>query len=263
MGTAVSFSGCGLFPSLDGLSPTDAGNLVDVSSDTTSGLDAADASDGASCAMCTGLVSAYEFANAADIGLDAFGHNSMILNNGTPTQSTMTPPGFGGHSLSVDGQSSLCIQSNYTFDTSADHTLCWWAQPTVLADQADMFVQTCSYDTWTTNSGTAYQWRINNCYSGTADLVVPSAFALNQWVQICQTYVRATLLRTVVINGQTGSKVSVTDSAPINQSPSSWCIGSYGGGGFWTGFIYEPMWFSRVLSDAEIEQVYAHGCCLP
>ncbi len=71
------------------------------------------------------------------------------------------------------------------------------------------------------------------------------------------------MTRTVVVNGQTSNKLSVTDTVPIVENTSNWCIGAYGTGGFWTGLIYLPIWFDRVLSDAEIQQVYAKACCLP
>lgn len=41
-----------------------------------------------------------------------------------------------------------------------------------------------------------------------------------------------------------------------------WCIGSYVGAGFWTGLIYKPMWFNRILSDAEIQEIYTNRCCV-
>ena len=70
------------------------------------------------------------------------------------------------------------------------------------------------------------------------------------------------MTRVVVINGN--QKGMHTDGGPIVDPPANkWCIGSYGGGGFWTGLIYLPMWFDRVLSDAEIQNVYDTACCLP
>ena len=69
--------------------------------------------------------------------------------------------------------------------------------------------------------------------------------------------------RSVVVNGQTNQKTTITDTVPIVENTSNWCIGSYGSGGYWTGLIYLPMWFNRVLSDAEIQQVYSSACCLP
>ena len=159
----------------------------------------------------------------------------------------------------------VCITSNFTFDSTSDHTLCWWARPDVLADQTNQFAQQCNYDTWTTNSGADYLWHINNCNGGTAsDLQVHDAFAVGTWVEICQTYSRASLLRTVVLNGQTSAKYQVTDPSPIVEvSSAQWCIGSYGSGGYWTGLIYLPLWFDRVLSDTEIQNVYTNTCCLP
>lgn len=261
----IAAAGCGLFPNLDSLSPADGGP-GEASLPGDSGPDAKDDAaeeDGATC-TCTGLVSAYAFALASDLGRDSLGNNDMVVHNGAPAQSTITPPGLTGYSIQLDGKSDVCIQSGYTFNTNADHTLCWWSQPASLVNDADMFAQTCTYDTWTTNSGTAYLWRINNCNGGTsADLIVSNVYTLSTWVQICQTYSRAALRRTVVVNGQTSAKTSLVDSVPVTTSSSPWCIGSYGGGGFWTGLIYGAMWFNRVLSDAEIQQVYGRGCCLP
>ena len=87
-------------------------------------------------------------------------------------------------------------------------------------------------------------------------------------MHICQTYSRATLTRTVVINGDTGTKTTRTDSFPITEPPTSaWCIGAYAFGGgalnYFDGLVYRPTWFSRALSDAELQTVYAGTCCGP
>jgi hypothetical protein len=67
-----------------------------------------------------------------------------------------------------------------------------------------------------------------------------------------------------MLNGDPAKKYTVTDTVPIVEDPSAnWCIGSYGSGGYWTGLMYLPMWFDRVLSGAEMQQVNANGCCLP
>lgn len=269
--------GCGLFPDMGVLTGGEAGSPVDASIEASAdatkdvtvvvdtGTDApldADAADGASCA-CTNLVSAYLFSNANALGHDYMANNDFVSVVGSPKQSTTTPPGFTGYSIQLDGSSSVCIASGFTFVSTADHTLCWWSQPAALADSTNQFAQACSYDTWTTNSGVDYLWRINNCNSGTpANLQVPNVFSVGTWVQICQTYKSSTMTRTVVIDGSTSTKHVLVDTVPIVENTSNWCIGSYGGGGYWTGLIYRPMWFDRVLSDTEIQQVAAKGCCL-
>lgn len=190
--------------------------------------------------------------------------NNFADVTGTPTQSGTTPPGMPGHSLSLDGSSSLCLHSGFTFDSTSDHTLCWWARPASLADSTNQFAQTCAYDTWTQNGGKDYLWRINNCDGGTPiDFAVPNVYAVNQWVQICQTYSAASMKREIVIDGNTGQKATMMDSAPILEPGNqAWCIGSYDGGGYWHGLIYLPLWFDKVLSDAEIQDVHANACCL-
>lgn len=214
---------------------------------------------------CGGLVSAYRFADPNALGHDAVGPNHMMSVKGMPKQSPVTPPGLSGHSIQLDGSSSVCIPSGFTFDPTSDHTLCWWSQATVLGERTNQFAQECAYDTWTSTGGANYLWRINNCNTGTpANLDVPNVYAVGKWVQICQTYVKATMTRSVVINGDASKKASVTDTVPIVSPPSSnWCIGSYGGGGYWTGLIFQPMWFDRVLSDTEIASVAKTACCLP
>jgi hypothetical protein len=270
---------CSLFPDLGGLTSNgvDAGDAAVVDSGTPdanvvvdSGADVVDAavvdsgSDATTC-TCTDLVSAYRFSDSNNLGQDFFGNNDMTDVVGTPQQSMMTPNGLPGHSLRLDGSSSVCITSGFTFDSTSDHTLCWWARPDALADQTNQFAQQCNYDTWTANSGADYLWHINNCNGGTsADLQVPNVYAVGTWVQICQTYAKATMHRTVTINGDTNDKVAVNDTVPLLElSTSQWCIGSYGSGGYWTGRIYLPLWFDRVLTDAEIQNVYASACCLP
>jgi hypothetical protein len=279
---ATAICGCGLFPDMSVLTGNDAGPPADATIDTgvdaapdvklDTGADAppqdaapdvADASDSGTCS-CTNLVSAYTFSSSVSLGKDYVGNNNMTTVKGSPGQSTVTPPGFSGHSLQLDGASTVCIDTSYTFDSTSDHTLCWWSQPSVLADSTNQFAQTCSYDTWTQSSGVDYLWRINNCNSGTpANLAVSNVYAVGKWVQICQTYKKATLTRTVVIDGNTSGKHVLVDTVPIVENTSSWCIGSYGSGGWWTGLIYRPMWFDRVLTDTEIQAVAAKGCCLP
>jgi hypothetical protein len=275
LGLLTIASGCSLLTDLSGYS---GGAEQDASTESDGGPDAATDSatvidsgagidsgaDASSCA-CPGLVSAYRFSDPNSLGRDFLGKNNMSTVHGNPKQSRITPPGLAGDSIQLDGSSAVCIESGFTFDSTADHTLCWWSQPAALADSTNQFAQACAYDSWTTSSGVDYLWRINNCNTGTpANLQVPGVYSVGKWVQICQTYTRASMTRAVVIDGRTSQKVSVTDTVPIVSSPSSnWCIGSYGDGGFWTGLIYLPMWFKRVLADKEIEQLSATACCLP
>ncbi len=273
-------AGCGLFPDLGGLSGADGGQPQDATTDgfspadsgpdvaVDSGLDSGNpsdsGSDGSTC-TCTNLVSAYRFTDANNLGHDFFGNNNFTSVVGAPAQSSITPPGLSGNSIQLDGNSTVCIGAGFTFDSTADHTLCWWSQPAALANSTNQFAQYCGYDTWTASSGVDYLWRINNCNGATAsNLQVANVYSIGNWTQICQTYTRSTLTRTVVLNGQTSKKYTITDPVPITElSTASWCIGSYGTGGYWTGLIYLPMWFDRVLSDTEIQQVYAKACCLP
>ncbi|MGH7328493.1 MAG: LamG-like jellyroll fold domain-containing protein, partial [Polyangiaceae bacterium] len=265
----VLMGGCSLFANLDGLqsgsdagSPQDAaiGNDAPSAADTGSGTDSSTAidsgADAATC-TCTNLLSAYRFGDPSNLGHDFMGNNNMTSVQGTPTQSSITPDGLPGHSIALDGASSVCIPTGFTFDSTADHTLCWWTQPAALANNTNQFAQQCGYDTWTTNSGADYLWHINNCNTGTqSDLQVPNLYQVGTWVQICQTYDAASLTRSVTINGDSTSKISVTDTAPILEDPTAnWCIGSYGSGGYWTGLIYLPMWFDRILTDDEIANV--------
>ena len=181
----------------------DAAPGIDSGPDADSGLEAGvdsgpkpDSGSDASTCTCNGLVSAYRFANTGSLGHDYFGKNTFTTVNGSPQQSTAIPPGMSGHSLQLDGSSSVCIESGFTFDTTSDHTLCWWSRP--CAVQPDEPIRAdCGYDTWTTTCGADYEWRINNCNCGTTvNLDVPSVYTANQWVQICQTYSRASLTRT-------------------------------------------------------------------
>jgi hypothetical protein len=212
-------------------------------------------------------VSAYTFADSGAPGRDAVGGNDLSFIVGTPQLSSDTPPGFPGSSLMVDGNSGLCLASGFTFDTTADHTACWWSKQTVLADNANQFAHTCGYDTWTAGGGSTYQWRINNCNGGVAsDLDVPNVFTAGVWVHICQTYERATLTRTVYINGDTATPYTKVDTDPILMPGGYyWCVGEYyfdgsGGGGYFTGAIYAPIWFARVLPPQDIAAMHVQAC---
>lgn len=227
--------------------------------------------DSASCfiASAAGRVTAYGFADSAMLGHDSVGTNHLTTIVGTPTPSTDVPPGHLGLSLALDGASGLCLDAGWTFDSTADHTVCWWSKQAVLPtidNTADQFTHTCSYDTWTANSGTTYRWTINNCNSGVIqDIDVPNVYTANTWVQICQTYERAALRRTVYINGDTTNPHVVIDTDPILMPQGQyWCIGAYyftgSGGAFWTGEIYAPIWFDRVLPAADIARIHGEAC---
>jgi hypothetical protein len=273
---SVAIAACSL-TNLNGFSggaDSDAGTTIDSGSDvaTESGIDptidsgadaATDSGNDAPACSCAGLVSAYRFSDAATLGKDFFGKNDMLTVHGTPKQAAATPPGLAGKSIELDGASTVCIDSGFSFDSTADHTVCWWSRPSALADSTNQFAQQCSYDTWTTTAGADYDWRINNCNGGTAvSFVVPAVYEIGKWTQICQTYSSASKTRTVVINGS--RKSSVTDAVPILEPPAQpWCIGSYGTGGYWTGLIYLPLWFDRALSDAEMAKISSTACCLP
>jgi hypothetical protein len=235
------------------------------------GLDATIASSDAppACFVASepSRVSAYTFADTSALGRDAVGTNHLVLVVGSPQQSTDVPPGFPGYSLAVDGTSGLCLGSAFTFDSTSDHTACWWSKPAELSDQTNQFADTCGYDTWTTSGGTDYQWRINNCNNGTpSDLDVPNVYTVGAWAHICQTYSRASLTRTVYVNGDIANPHVLVDPAPILM-PSGfyWCLGEYyfdgsGGGGFWHGLIYAPIWFDRVLPASDIAAVHDQPC---
>ena len=221
-------------------------------------------------ASAAGRVTAYNFADTAMLGHDSVGSNHLTTVAGTPVLSTDLPPGHAGFSLALDGASGLCLDTGWTFDSTADHTVCWWSKQTTLPtidNTADQFTHTCSYDTWTANAGTTYRWRINNCNTGNAlNLDVPNVYTANTWVNICQTYERALLRRTVYINGDTANPHVVIDTDPILMPPDQyWCVGAYyfngpGGGAFWTGQIYAPIWFDRVLSPTDIATIHTQAC---
>ena len=239
----------------------------DATSARDTGVDVPDTAPACVVATEPSRVSAYTFADASVLGRDVLGANDMSFVVGNPQQSTDVPPGRAGFSLAVDGASGVCLAAGWTFDSTADHTACWWAKPATLADSTNVFAHTCGYDTWTANGGSTYRWRINNCNGGTtSDLDVPNVYAVDTWVQICQTYERASLTRTVYINGEVANPHAMTDAQPILMPAGYyWCIGSYyfdssGGGGYWNGVIYAPIWFARVLSPADIKAIHDQPC---
>lgn len=213
-------------------------------------------------------VSAYTFADPTALGRDVTGANDLTAVLGAPQQSTDVPPGFPGYAIAFDGASGLCRFDPATFDPTRDHTACWWTKLTTLADMADQFVNTCSYDTWTSNGGGTYEWRINNCSGGVAaNLEVPNAFAAGRWVHLCQTYARASLTRTVYVDGDGATPYVAVDTDPIVvQTPATpWCLGEYAFeatsvGAPMTGLLYAPIWFARVLAPAEIARVHDETC---
>jgi hypothetical protein len=196
---------------------------------------------------CPGLVSMYTFDEVTNLGHDSIGPNDMTDVVGTPAQASEVPPGQTGHSIQLDGSSSVCTVTTATFAPSSDHTLCWWTKPS--PGIGDQFVQNCTYDTWT-GGATTLRWTINNC-AGREDFDIPDVYVQDTWVHICQTYQAATRTRTVIVNGQ--QSYARVDANAIGVSDKPWCIGSYGNGSFWIGLMYRPMWFDRVLSMGEIQ----------
>lgn len=258
-------AGCSFITNLDGYTSDAVRELPDATSSDSGpdgATDEAEAAADAAC-VCPTPISAYRFSDTNQLGHDFVGPNHMTTVRGNPRQSTVTPEGFTGYSIELDGSSTVCIDGGFTFNSAADHTLCWWSRPTALGNGTNQFAQFCSYDTWTANSGVDYVWHLNNCTPNkTPDLQVPSTYEIGTWAHICQTYDRAAMRRTVVRDGMTSAKSEIVDVAPIaTSSVDPWCIGSYGEGGFWNGRIYEPMWFDRVLSDQEIERLHTPACC--
>lgn len=252
VGLAALLAGCGRmsFDAIDGSLGTDSDSPI---------------VDALQLQVCPNLVSGYAFDDPANLGVDSIGTNHMAdVIDGTPLQSTDVPPGSAGHSVLLDGVSGMCISSGYTFQSASDHTLCWWAKPTALHDTGDQFAQFCQYDTWTAGGGTDYRWTINNCSGGTrVELVVPNVYSLDAWVNICETYESATQTRTVMIVTDQVATYPAVDPVPIDVADLRWCIGSYGGGGFWTGLIHRPMWFNRILTETEIRAIHAAPLCFP
>ena len=98
------------------------GRCVSASIDSTRCM-GGDCVPDASGVCCTGLVSEYRF-DGATLGSDSEGHNDFTQVFGTPVASPETPPGHSGNSINLNGSSALCIASGFTFDSTADHTLC-------------------------------------------------------------------------------------------------------------------------------------------
>jgi DNA-directed RNA polymerase specialized sigma24 family protein len=200
------------------------------------------------------LVSAYLFDNVSNLGQDYKGANPFPTPGGDPAQNTSVPSGKTGYSLWLDGNDEICLDGTLaTFRANQSHTLCWWARPGDLAANGNQFAQNCYYDTWAVSSG-EYAWTVNNCDSA-ENIIVPSVFSVGTWVQICNIYY-GNSTRSVVINGSTAEKTTIVDANPINGTTDNWCLGSYGGGGYFNGSLYSPVWFNRTLSDAEILSLY-------
>ena len=205
------------------------------------------------------LISVYEFNDIGNLGVDTKGNNNMVTAQGTPTQSGAIPAGFSGNSVYLDGTSSLLIASGYTFDSTQDHAVCWFAYPTP-GISGNQFAKASNYDTWT--SGVAaggYRWATDQGSWNYLDTL--NVYTLNQWVHICNVYDSNPVTKRVYIDGNLAS----TNSPALGMDASSapWAIGSYcfssgSCGAYWRGNLYQPMWFNRILSDTEINQLYTN-----
>jgi hypothetical protein len=205
------------------------------------------------------LVSVYEFSDALNLGTDTKGNNNMDYVYGTPAQSSSFPVGFGGNSINLNGVSALSSEIVNTLDATANHTLCWWANPSSLGNSRNQFARASNYDTWPINTGLGYRWATSG--GGWNYLDISNVYSANTWVHICNVYDRSILTKSVFINGGfRGSNILINN---IVTSSSPWAIGAYcfsaiNCGGRWQGLIYQPMWFNRVLSDGEINSVYSN-----
>ncbi|NLD46665.1 MAG: hypothetical protein GX660_05630, partial [Clostridiaceae bacterium] len=199
------------------------------------------------------LISVYKFENSGNLGLDTKYNNNMST-VGDPAQSSIVPSGKTGYSIELDGNDQTCIRSGFTFDPSADHTMCFWVMKTNFAGEGNVFAQHCVYDTW--DEGYDYLFTANNCYNGESASIA-NVFSLNQWVHICQKYNSTTRNMTFYINGNENS--SHVLSNPIQyHSDQAWCIGGCDGGCWMTGNVFEPMWFDEILSSNEISSIYSN-----
>ncbi len=201
------------------------------------------------------LVSIYLFENSGALGQDYKGVNNFTEVASDPAQNTTVPPGFSGYSIELDGNDEVCNVAS--FNAAQNHTSCWWSYPSELNDGANQFAQTCFYDTWTIGTAGIYQWRINNCGSVSQDLNIEGALHLGEWTQFCQTYDSSSINRTVYINGVFNDSIGTV--AIEYDGSQQWCIGGFQAGGFWTGNIYKPMWFDRILTSDEILSIYSES----
>jgi hypothetical protein len=226
-------------------------------------------SDSAS-SICSGLISVYRFDNATNLGLDSVGTNQMTLVYGSPQQSTQVPPGLTGHSLQLDGSSSVCTGMGLTFDQSKSHTLCWWSNPSVL-DVGDQIAQYCAYDTWWGGTGGAadYNWSVNHCSATQPEQILtsPSLFQAGVWDRICESYDQTTQARALwTLRGSTPFNTSAQATTVFQSGTLPWCIGSFrnvvGGvnAGYFHGLIYRMQWFGSVLGQTEIAALDSNPC---
>jgi hypothetical protein len=240
----------------------------DGSTSRSDGL-ASDSSGDSASSICSSLISVYRFDVAANLGLDSVGAQQMGTVYGSPQQSTQVPPGLTGHSLQLDGSSTVCTGMGLNFDQSKSHTACWWANTSAIG-VGEQIAQYCAYDTWWGGiGGTAdYNWTINHCNTQPQQNVAsPSLYQVGAWVRICQSYdqtTQATALWT--LRGSIPFNTSVQSTTVFQSGTLPWCIGSFrnvvGGvnAGYFKGLIYRVQWFGRVLDQTEIETLDSNPC---
>jgi hypothetical protein len=204
------------------------------------------------------LVSVYEFADAGNLGFDTRGVNTMDYTNdqtGTPLQSSIVPSGFSGYSVAMDGEDALCVLSG-TFDQTSDHTLCWWARPTSIGTN-NHFSLASNYDT--DNEGTTYTWSTRHSSGDFFYVDVPNAHVIDTWTHICNTYDASENNKSVFVEG------IIANSAiqEIASKTGYWGIGAYCTetitGRRYVGNIFQPMWFDRVLTAQEINNLHTNN----
>ena len=206
----------------------------------------------------TSLVSVYEFSDALNLGTDTKGNNNMDSEYGIPVQNTNVPSGFSGNSVELAGAESLSILSGSTLDQTQNHTLCWFAYPTP-SISGNQFSKASNYDTWPVST-TGYRWATNTA-GGWDYLDILGIYTVDQWVYICNVYDASGLAKSVYVDGAFADSSVLVEG--ISASSGPWSIGSYcfsalSCGAFWQGLIYQPMWFDRVLSGTEINQLYTN-----
>ena len=105
-------------------------------------------------------------------------------------------------------------------------------------------------------NGNDYRWRTRDVLGTWYYLYAYDVYSIGSWTHICNTYEGSIFNKSVYVDGSFVDSQIIPD---VRSSTARWCIGSYGGGGYLDGLIYQPLWFDRILSDSEINQIYSNN----
>jgi hypothetical protein len=195
--------------------------------------------------------------------------DSAGTNNGTPINSVSIQPGLVGQAFQfVSGPNPrVYIPDSPTLQLTNGLTIEAWLKPnlgwTVLARGDDVTGEVPYFLGFDDVSSLRLGFLVKSGVNNGEFLRTTNSLPTNVWVHVAATLDDNTGDMRIYINGQVAAETTTTirPTCPLTGANSSVCIGNVGGtAGFpFDGLIDEVSLYSRGLSQAEVQAIYAAG----